>query len=255
VTAEEKWRSREGVRGRSDRVDRLVRENLGLVYDAAKQLAHSGGMGPERGDLVSAGGQGLIQAASSFDPERGLAFSTLAVTRIRGAMLDEMRRWDGAPRSVRKRERTLREAEEELQAQLGRAPSSAEIANHLGVSAEDLHGWSHDVARHAEASLDDGPSSPSPDSETRPSLSELVPDRAPTAADVVDRRETVALLSECIATLPERESRVLALYYFEDLRLREIADLMGVSESRISQIRHAALKTLRSMLQQRGVER
>lgn len=235
-------------------VDRLVNDNLGLVYDVARRLDRSGGQGPERGDLISAGVQGLIQAASSFDPGRGLAFSTLAVTRIRGAMLDELRRWDTTPRSVRKRERQLRSTEADLKASLGREPTVDEVAEALDVSTEDIHGWRSDLNRHVEESLDHAP--PARGEEFRGlSAVETTADDGPSVEDSVSDAQTREILMECIQSLPERDARILALYYYEGLRLREIAQLMGVTESRISQIRQAALKTLRALLSEHGVER
>lgn len=235
-------------------VDRLVNDNLGLVYDVARRLDRAGGQGPERGDLISAGVQGLIQAASSFDPGRGLAFSTLAVTRIRGAMLDELRRWDTTPRSVRKRERQLRGAEAELKSRLGREPTVEEVAEELDVSTEDVHGWRSDLHRHVEESLDHAP--PARGEEFRGlSAVEVTADDGPSVEDVVSDVQTREILMECIQSLPERDARILALYYYEGLRLREIAQLMGVTESRISQIRQASLKTLRALLSEHGVER
>lgn len=235
-------------------VDRLVNDNLGLVYDVARRLDRAGGQGPERGDLISAGVQGLIQAANSFDVDRGLAFSTLAVTRIRGAMLDELRRWDTTPRSLRKRERQLRSAESDLKAALGREPTIEEVANELDVSTEDVHGWRSDLNRHVEESLDHA--APARGEEFRGlSAVETTPDEGPSVEDTVSDAQTREILAGCIESLPEREARILALYYYEGLRLREIAQLMGVTESRISQIRQAALKTLRDLLSDHGVER
>lgn len=235
-------------------VDRLVNDNLGLVYDVARRLDRAGGQGPERGDLISAGVQGLIQAANAFDPGRGLAFSTLAVTRIRGSMLDELRRWDKTPRSVRKRERQLRGAEAELKALLGREPTVEEVADELEVSIEDVHGWRSDLNRHVEESLDHAP--PARGEEFRGlSAVETTADEGPSVEDTVSDAQTREILMECIHALPERDARILALYYYEGLRLREIAQLMGVTESRISQIRQAALKTLRALLSEHGVER
>lgn len=233
--------------------DRLVSDNLGLVYDAAAKLDRSGGVGPERGDLISAGVQGLIQAAHNFDPKRGNAFSTLAVTRIRGAMLDELRRWDRTPRSLRRRERELRAVESELRVQLGREPDAEELGAALGVPPEEVHGLRADLNRYSEESLDrtSGGSEPG----TGFTVAETTADDGPSVEDLVAHDETVEILAECLEQLPERESRVLSLYYFEELRLREIAQLMGVTESRISQIRHAALNTLRSVLKEHGVDR
>ena len=245
-------REREMPEQASD-VERLVAENLGLVYDAARKLARTGGPGPERGDLISAGVQGLIQAATNFDAGRGHAFSTLAVTRIRGAMLDELRRWDHTPRSVRKKERQIKHAEAALWAELKRRPGLEEIASYLEITTDDLHAWYLDVSRHVEESLDQSPSKRAEET-SRLTVAEVVSDATPDIVETLGREDTVAVLEDCIRALPEREARVLALYYFEELRLREIADLLGVTESRVSQIRHGALKTLRSMMTQRGVE-
>ena len=235
----------------TDDVDRLVHENLGLVYHAARKLDRTVGPGPTRGDLVSAGVQGLIQAAQSFDPSRGLAFSTLAVPRIKGAMLDELRRWDQTPRSVRRKERDIKTVEAELQRHLGRHPTPGEVADELGIGVEELHGWQLDLNRHVSESLD---SRGSRGDEHSRRIAERVPDDAPDAIEMLGREEAVAVLGACLRQLPERDGKVLALYYYEGLRLREIAQLMGVTESRISQIRHAALKTLRALLIENGVE-
>lgn len=234
-------------------VEPLVAENLGLVYDAARKLARASGAGPERGDLISAGVQGLIQAATTFDPGRGHAFSTLAVTRIRGAMLDELRRWDHTPRSVRKKERQIKHAEGLLWAELKRQPTLDEIAESLEISSDELHTWYLDVSRHVEESLDRSPTK-RPDEGGRLTVADVVADPTPDVVETLGREDTASILQDCIRQLPEREARVLALYYYEELRLREIADLLGVTESRVSQIRHGALKTLRSMMTERGVE-
>ena len=230
----------------------LVDENLGLVYDLASKFARSGGLGPERGDLISAGVRGLIQAAGTFDPSRGLSFSTLAVARIRGAMLDEMRRWDHIPRSVRQKERQLRASEAKLRAELHRQPSTEELAEELSMSPEEVHGWYLDLARHVKESLDESPVGGF--YESRRPIGETLSEDGQDVVERIGREEAIEILQGCIGKLPEREAKVLALYYFEELRLREIAQVLGVTESRISQIRHAALKKLRSLLIQEGVE-
>lgn len=241
-----------GGQGAVEQVDRLVSDNLGLVYDLARKMNRFGGSGPERGDLISAGVQGLIQAAHAFDPSRGLAFSTLAVTRIRGAMLDELRRWDQTPRSVRRKERDLKASEASLRATLGRSPTPDELADALGIAVDELHEWRLDMTVHEPESLDR--TRGGPQDEGRRSTVDSVPDPQPGAFEALGKAESVEALSECLAELSERDRKVLALYYYEGLRLREIAQLIGVTESRVSQIRHAALKTLRTKLSERGVE-
>lgn len=252
MTAEARHEPPPGGDGGNPAVDELVSENLGLVYDLARKMSRFGGNGPERDDLVSAGVQGLIQAAHAFDPGRGLAFSTLAVTRIRGAMLDELRRWDQTPRSVRKKERELKATEASLRASLGRRPTPDELAYALGIEVEELHDWYLDMTVHEPESLDRGVGGR--DEPGRRTTAETVPDPGQGAFEALGQAQSVEVLAECIQDLSERDRQVLALYYYEDLRLREIAQLIGVTESRISQIRHAALKTLRGMLSERGVE-
>jgi RNA polymerase sigma factor for flagellar operon FliA len=230
----------------------MVQENLGLVYDLVAKMQRTGGMGPERGDLVSAGVRGLIQAAEAFDASRGLAFSTLAVPRIRGAMLDELRRWDRIPRSVRQKERMIRASEASLAARLLRRPTTEEIASDLAMTADELHGWYLDLARHIDEPLDAAPATHPYDSPR--ATGRQLADETPDVIERLGREQAVGLLERCIHELPERESRVLALYYFEELRLREIAQLLGVTESRVSQVRQSALNKLRSLLIRHGVE-
>lgn len=230
----------------------MVQENLGLVYDLAAKLQRAGGIGPERGDLVSAGVRGLIQAAENFDPSRGLSFSTLAVARIRGAMLDELRRWDRIPRSVRQKERKIRTTEATLRARLHRQPTAEEVATDLAMTPDELHAWYLDLAQHMDEPLDAPPNPHVYDSVRAPGRQ--VADESQDVVERLGREQAVGILERCIRELPEREARVLALYYFEELRLREIAQILGVTESRISQVRHAALAKLRSLLIQHGVE-
>ncbi|MEQ1856941.1 MAG: FliA/WhiG family RNA polymerase sigma factor [Longimicrobiales bacterium] len=238
--------------GFDEQANPMVVQNLGLVYDLAAKLQRSAGIGPERDDLVSAGVRGLIQAAENFDASRGLSFSTLAVARIRGAMLDELRGWDRVPRSVRQKERKVRAGEAALRARLHRQPTTEEVAAELSMSVEDLHGWYVDLAHHMDESLDESPTTHLYDSPR--STGRQVADGGQDVVDRLGREQAIGILERCIGDLPEREARVLALYYFEELRLREIAQILGVTESRVSQVRHSALAKLRSLLIQKGVE-
>jgi len=235
-------------------LDQMVRDNLGLVYDLARRMDRASGSGPERSDLVSAGVIGLIQAAQTFDRARGLAFSTIAVTRIRGAMLDEMRKWDQAPRSVRSRERIIKDSMHTLRARLERDPTQIEVAGHLAIAPEQLQSWCDEIDRFLTESLDmavPGYSETGKDLE----IQELIPDDGiDDVVDLLGRAQAVEILREKLMGLPERERAVLSLYYVEGLRLKEIAQVFGVTESRISQIRHGALRTLRSMMTLAGVE-
>jgi RNA polymerase sigma factor for flagellar operon FliA len=195
-------------------------------------------------ELVSAGTMGLMSAVASFDARRGLAFSTFAVPRIRGAMLDELRRQDHVPRSVRRKTRNIASARESLTRSLGRPPQTGELATQLGVDAPTLWRWMADVEGAMHVPLDRGADR---DGGT-PAPAELLGCEAELVDERISREEEVALLREALLRLNDQERTVLSLYYFEELKAREIADVMGVSESRISQIRSRAIGSLRQLL-------
>lgn len=236
--------------GNPDARDTLLESNMGLVRHVALKLARTAGPGVDADDLVSAGSVGLIQAVEAYEPERGHAFSTFAVMRIRGAILDELRRWDPAPRSVRKKQRALQKTEATLRQELQREPTPMEIAEDLELEVPDLHRWNDAVARTNVVSLHE----PRTDDGTDTRI-EVVPGETGDEIEArVNHGEEVQILQGCMARLKERERQVLSLYYFEGLRLAGIAEILGVTESRVSQIRHAAMDTLRSMLSLHGVE-
>jgi RNA polymerase sigma factor for flagellar operon FliA len=231
--------------GDADARDALLRDNLSLVHHVARQLARGLAADADVDELVSAGTMGLMSALESFDLGRGLAFSTFAVPRIRGAILDELRRQDHVPRSVRRKTRSIATARETLTRTLGRSPELNELATTLGVDAETLWRWQADVEGAVHMPLDrsatdhDGASVTPGD--VLGSGEELTDDR-------LAREEEVALLREALLGLKDQERTVLSLYYFEELKAREIAEVLGVSESRISQIRSKALALLREVL-------
>jgi RNA polymerase sigma factor for flagellar operon FliA len=230
--------------GDVDARDALLRDNLSLVHHVARQLARGLAADADVDELVSAGTMGLMSALESFDLGRGLAFSTFAVPRIRGAILDELRRQDHVPRSVRRKTRSIAAAREALTRTLGRAPELTEVAGALGVDTETLWRWQADVEGAVHVPLDrnamdrDGTVSPA---DFLGNGEELTDDR-------LTREEEVARLREALLGLKDQERTVLSLYYFEELKAREIAEVLGVSESRISQIRSKALGQLRGVL-------
>jgi RNA polymerase sigma factor for flagellar operon FliA len=231
--------------GDVDARDALLRENLSLVHHVARQLARGLAADADVDDLVSAGTMGLMSALESFDVGRGLAFSTFAVPRIRGSILDELRRQDHVPRSVRRKTRSMAGAREALTRTLGRSPEPGEIAAELGVDAETLWRWQADVEGAVHVPLD---RSATDRDGTAPSPAEFLGNGDELADDRLAREEQVALLREALLGLKDQERTVLSLYYFEELKAREIAEVMGVSESRISQIRSKALSQLRGVL-------
>ncbi len=229
--------------------DALVARYLGLVHHVARQVLPRLADTVELDDLVGAGSIGLLQAMTSFDPSRGLAFSTFAVQRIRGAMIDELRSRDWAPRSVRARARQMAAAERELGSELGREPTARETAMRLGVDLPTYWRWKQDTDNTALVSLDQGPAG-EPGAATP---LELVADRTAVAADDdLDREEELAMMRASLLAMPERERMVLTLSYYEELTLREIAEVLGVTESRVSQIRTQAVRKLRGRMELAG---
>ncbi|MEO8563629.1 MAG: FliA/WhiG family RNA polymerase sigma factor [bacterium] len=224
----------------------LVTRNLSLVHHVARKFSRSLSANEELDELVSAGTIGLLSAAEAFDDSRGLAFSTFAVPRIQGAILDELRRRDHAPRAVRRHARDMARTTEALTKTLSRAPEARELADALEIDLETLWQWRADVECAVPVPLDrsalEGEStSPAPAEYLSGADEESVIDR-------VGKEQEVALVRDAILKLNGQERTVLALYYFEELKMHEIAEILALTESRVSQIRAKALKRLRTML-------
>jgi RNA polymerase sigma factor for flagellar operon FliA len=220
----------------------LLTQHLGLVHHVARQLARGLSTAAELDELVSAGSMGLIQAADAFDRSRGLSFSTFAVPRIRGAILDELRKQDHVPRNVRRRTREVARAREELAGALRRQPTAEELSRHLQVPTDMLRKWELDAEGASMASLDQ----PARTDVTGATLADTMADtRATSLDDLLTHEYEVQELKAAIARLKEQERTVLALNFFEELKLQEIATVLGLSVCRISQIRTAALSKLR----------
>jgi RNA polymerase sigma factor FliA len=219
----------------------LLTRHLGLVHHVAREVSRRI-PSVELGELVSAGALGLMKALDSFDLSRGLAFSTYAVLRIRGAILDDLRSRDSTPRSVRVKRRKMEAVAAALEAQLGRTPTPKEIADRLAISLATYWKWKDAVGSYAEAEA------PRPSQGRRAFRdSENHPDPSATSVpqQLVDS-EHVGQMRQLIAKLPEQQRRVLALYYYEELNLRQVGEVLQVSESRVSQIRSQALRRLRA---------
>ncbi len=218
--------------------DKLVREHLPLVGYVVTEVAHRVPAHVSRNDLVSAGMLGLAQAARSFDPERGIAFDRFASTRIRGALLDELRGRDWASRSVRAKARTMQHATEDLTAKLGRTPTNEEVAKVLNLDPATVHKLVDDVHRatvlNYESLALDG------DAESFIATSSV-----DSPEDTIVDRERKAFLTDSVAALPERLRLVVIGYFFEERSMQDLADELGVSESRVSQLRAEALILLK----------
>jgi RNA polymerase sigma factor for flagellar operon FliA len=219
--------------------DLLVEKNLPLVAHIVRETMGRVPTHVNRDDLTSAGMFALVQAARAFDAERGVPFPRYAVTRIRGAVLDELRGVDWASRSVRRLSRDLDATRSQLATSLGRVPTNEEIASVLGVDVADIARNDDDVARAQVLSLQGAPDT---------DLEELLPTGGPTPDQVLEHRERLTYLVEAIAELPERLRTVVEDYFFVERPMAEIAEQLGVTESRVSQMRAEALGLLRDVL-------
>lgn len=224
----------------------LLLRHLRLVAHVARNLRKAGRQGEELDDLLSAGTIGLIDAVQNFEPARGLAFSTFAAPRIRGAILDDFRRRDHASRSTRRKRRDLARTRERLAASLNRDPTDREVAEELGIEVEKLWGWKHDAERAVHVSLD-RPLDPAAPRASIPE--EVVTDPGARDCDhLLTGQEEALILRDELLKLKERDRLVLSLYYFEGLKLHEIGAMLGVTESRISQIQTRGLRILRERM-------
>lgn len=244
MTEESLWN--DYLEGGNERArDLLLEQHLPLVRFVARRLWNKIRKRMDLDDLVSAGTVGLVNAVENFEPERGLAFSTFATPRIRGAMLDHLRKWDHVPRSVRRKQRALREAREELTHRIGRDPTKLEIAEELDLDLDTVCRWESDASDAVRVALD----APLPGEGKRVTSAEVLPGETGEAyADGINHHEEVEALKEAVAQLSERERTILSLYYYEGLKMREIGEVLGITESRVSQIRSGILRTLRGQI-------
>lgn len=225
--------------------NRLVLHYTSLVTYVAKKV--SKGLPPmvDLDDLISYGMFGLMDAIQKFDLDRGVKFDTYAVTRIRGAIIDELRDLDWVPRSIRSKAREVEKAREELEGSLGRPAEHGELAQHLGLSLEDY--WM--LASQAQASVvesrDQHMDGDSPHETTFDPLSN--------PEDLIQASEIAELLSEAISSMDERSKTILVLYYLEDMTLAEIGHSLGVTQSRVCQLQSKVLQALGGVLGQGGL--
>jgi RNA polymerase sigma factor FliA len=235
--------------------DEGARERLVVAYSPmVKFVAGRLGAGlpshVEDADLISYGLVGLIGAIQRFEPERGIKFETFAMTRIRGAIIDELRSLDWVPRSVRSRAREIETAQAKLEHELQRAPSEAELAAKLNLTEEELQSALLEIANSSVYALDELWTVSDSSGDQVSLLDTIADDSAADPQEALASTEVKDLLTEAIGGLPEREQLVVALYYYENLTLREIGEVLGVTESRVSQLHTKAVMRLKSSLQQ-----
>ncbi|MEA2639283.1 MAG: polymerase sigma factor FliA [Chloroflexota bacterium] len=227
--------------------DKLIVQYAPLVKYVVGRLAISlpPSVSPE--DLVGYGTIGLIQAVDRFDPTVGVKFETYAIQRIRGSILDAMRSLQPLSRGTIRRAREVERAYEELTHRLGRTPEEQEVADHIGLTIPELH--KQMVEATARTVSLDSPLGDSGDDEGEPfSLSDHIADSALGVGDLVERADLHRVLAEAVRCLSEREQLVLSLYYVDELTLKELSAILGVSTSRVCQIHAAAILKLRGMM-------
>jgi RNA polymerase sigma factor for flagellar operon FliA len=225
--------------------DRLILQYSPLVKYVAGRVAVGLPQSVEQADLVSYGIFGLIDAIEKFDPGRGFKFETYAISRIKGAILDELRSIDWVPRSVRAKGRAVERAFSKLEAELKRSPTEAELADELDMTLPQLQQLLGQLSLTGVAALDEMLGDRS-DSAT---LADTIADSGASPVALLEMSELRSQLADAIERMPEREKVVLTLYYFENLTLAQIGEVLGVSESRVSQIHTKSVLQLRSRLQ------
>ena len=237
--------------------DEQARERLVLAYSPLVKFVagrmSSGLPGHiEEADLISYGLLGLIGAIERFDLEREIKFETFAVARIKGSIIDELRSLDWVPRSVRAKAREIEGANAKLERTLGRTPTDEEVATELDVSIDDFQESLLQISNSSVVALDElwAVSDASGDQvsllDTMKDPAAVDPARELGVSELKDR------LAHAISRLPEREKLVVALYYYENLTLREIGEVLGVTESRVSQLHTKAVLRLKARLQSEG---
>jgi RNA polymerase sigma factor for flagellar operon FliA len=233
--------------------DRLILTYAPLVKYVAGRLGTGMPAHVDESDLISYGLLGLIASIDRFDPSLEIKFETYAMARIRGSMIDELRTLDWVPRSVRTRAREIERAIRELEVKLERAPTDEEIAAKVGITEEELDESLTNISRSSIAALDEL-WSVSGEGDQVSLLDTLEDPTGERPADALDETETREILADAIARLPEREKLVVTLYYYEELTLREIGEVLGVTESRVSQLHTKAILRLKSRLAGAGVD-
>jgi RNA polymerase sigma factor for flagellar operon FliA len=228
--------------------DRLILTYAPLVKYVAGRVGSGLPAHVDEGDLVQYGLLGLISAIERYDPERDVKFETYAIARIKGSIIDELRAMDWVPRSVRSRARDIERAIGELESKFGRAPTDEEISGKLGLSEEELNGALTEISRSSIAALDELWTVSSSGGDQVALIDTIEDESEPDPQGALAETEMKEAVADAIARLPEREKLVITLYYYEELTLREIGEVLGVTESRVSQLHTKAILRLKARL-------
>ncbi|MDR2740305.1 MAG: RNA polymerase sigma factor WhiG [Treponema sp.] len=245
-TEEEFWQEYRQKRDPKIR-EMFIKQYAPLVKYVAGKVAVGMPHNVEFDDLVGFGVFGLLDAIDKFDPDKNVKFKTYAVTRIRGAIFDELRTIDWVPRSVRQKTRELEEAIGSLEAQLGRTATDQEIANSLGLDEKEFIKTMMKISGTTMLSLNDVWFSG--DENDKVSIGDSIESPASLNPDVIVEKDDIRrVIVEAIEELPDKEKKILVLYYYEDLTLKEIGEVLEVTESRVSQLHTKAILRLRAKL-------
>jgi RNA polymerase sigma factor FliA len=243
------WRQYRAQPGNKALRDRLILTYAPLVKYVAGRLGSGLPAHVDDDDLISYGLLGLIGAIERYDPDRDVKFETYAIARIKGSIIDELRAMDWVPRSVRARARDIERAIAELERKLHRAPTDEEIADKVGITTADLEDSLTDISRSSIAALDELWTVNTGGGGDQIALIDTIEDAdAPDPQGSLSETEMKEAIGEAIARLPEREKLVVTLYYYEELTLREIGEVLGVTESRVSQLHTKAVLRLKARL-------
>ncbi|MBW2281182.1 MAG: FliA/WhiG family RNA polymerase sigma factor [Deltaproteobacteria bacterium] len=226
--------------------EHIILEHTALIRYIVNRIAVRLPSHIDLDDLHNTGVIGLMDAIDKYDPEKNCKFKTYAEFRIKGAILDQLRSLDWVPRSIRQKSRRLEQAYSEVEQRLGRAATDGEIAGSLGIELEEFHFLVNQVRGISMVNLDELRSGGDPDQPAYGDIFEDVKSENPFAS--LKSRELRQAVAECISALPEKERLVVSLYYYEDLNMKEIGNVLGITESRVCQIHTKAVQRLRSKL-------
>lgn len=228
--------------------ERLILENLAQVKLIASRIHQKVPQSVSLEDLTSAGIIGLIMAVDNFNPKLNIKLKTYAEYKIRGAILDSLRSLDWAPRNKRRKAKLIEAAILMAEKKLSRSPSEEEISLELGISLDEYHGWLVEVRAVNLARLEHGVSS---DGEPIDALRFISDDEQQWPSNLFERAELERLITTALGRMPHVERTILTLYYYEDLMLRQIAEILKIHETRVSQLKSQAILRLRTYLRAR----
>lgn len=226
----------------SEQREKLITQHLAKVKYIADRMSAKLPPSVERDDLYGAGVIGLLDAVERFDPSRGIAFTTFAEMRVRGAILDSLRALDWASRSARKRAREVQNAFSAVEQLNGRSASDEEVADYMRITLAELQSTLQEIRGLTLGNLDEK------DEGTGLSLMDTISDNGSSPLERYEATEQRKILSDFIDQLPDKERKVIALYYLEELNMKEIGAVLTVSESRVSQLRTQAILRLRTKI-------